>query len=250
MAVYDITWTDMPPDTGAAPTRDFRLTHAGGAVPGALRLPTEGAPRGLLLVGHGGSRHKRAPTTLNFVAAAVERRGFAVAAIDGPVHGARRADGSLEAADAQADFRALWRSEGSGIAGMVADWQAALSALQSEPALAGLPVGWFGLSMGTAYGLPVVAAEPRIAAAVLGMWGANYPNGEALREAAARIACPVFWMRKTEDQLFALDGALALYDAIPGDDKRALLSPGPHAEATPEQIALALDFFVRRLSEG
>lgn len=245
-------WAGVPSDTGSAPTRDFSVTHAGGTVPGALWQPASGAAKALILVGHGGSRHKRAPTTLTFIAEAVERHGFAVAAIDGPVHGARRDPAhSSDPKDTQMDFRGLWEADSrSSIAAMTADWRATLTALQAEPALAGLPVGWFGLSMGTAYGLPVVADDDRIAAAVLGMWGANYPNSEPLIEAAARVACPVLWMHKSEDQLFTLDGALAIYNALAGDDKRALLSPGPHAEATDEQIALALDFFTRRLATG
>jgi dienelactone hydrolase len=245
----DITWTDLPPDTGAAPTRDFMLRHRDGSVPGALWLPAAGAPKALLLVGHGGSRHKRAPTTLTFIGEAVERRGFAVAAIDGPLHGARRgADRSADPADTQMDFRNLWATPGNGIAGMTADWRAALAALRREAALSGLPVGYFGLSMGTAYGLPFVAAEPRVGAAVLGMWGANYPNSAPLVEAAGRVRCPVFFMHKTEDHFFTLDGAFAIYGALPGEDKRMLLSPGPHAEATAEQIELALTFFTRRLA--
>jgi dienelactone hydrolase len=245
-----IGWTDVAPDTGAAPTRDFLLRHEKGDVPGALWLPAAGAPKALILVGHGGSRHKRAPTTLTFVGAAVERYGFAVAAIDGPVHGTRRGDRSPDPADTQMDFRRLWEAPGNGIAGMLADWRAALTALQRDDALAGLPVGWFGLSMGTAYGLPLVAADERIAAAVLGMWGSNYPNSEPLVEAASRVACPVFWMHKTEDQLFTLDGALEIYAAFPGEDKRMLLSPGPHAEATAEQIEIALTFLTQRLAGG
>ena len=247
----DIDWADVAPDTGAAPTRDFRLHHAGGEVPGALWLPASGTPKALLLVGHGGSRHKRAPTTLTFIGEAVENFGFAVAAIDGPVHGARRgSDRSSDPTDTQMDFRRIWESPGNGIAGMLADWQATLTALLQTDALHGLAAGWFGLSMGTAYGLPLVAADARIAAAVLGMWGANYPNSQPLVDAAARVRCPVWFMHKTEDQLFTLDGALEIYNALPNEDKRMLLSPGPHAEATPEQIDIALTFFTQRLVGG
>jgi len=253
--VTDIAWTERAPDTGRAPTRDFLLRHGlengwGGAVPGALWLPAERVPRALILVGHGGSRHKRYETTLKFIVDAVERNGFAVAAIDGPVHGARRGDRSRELADTQADFREVWRTPGSGIAGMCADWQAALTALRDLPELARLPVGYYGLSMGTAYGLPFVAADKRIGAAVLGMWGANYPNSEPLVAAAAELTCPVMWLHKSEDDFFTLDGALEIYGAIPGEDKRMMLSPGPHAEATPEQIATALAFLARRLTGG
>ena len=41
-------------------------------------------------------------------------------------------------------------------------------------------IGWVGVSMGTAYGLPLVATEPRIKAAVLGMWGLSFVNSQRL----------------------------------------------------------------------
>ena len=54
-------------------------------------------------------------------------------------------------------------------------------------------------------------------------------------------------MHKTEDHFITLEGALKIYDAIPGDDKRLLMTPGPHGEATPEQFKTALTFFTRCL---
>ena len=247
MAIGDIVWTDVVSDAGSATTRDFLSRHDGGEVPGALWLPVGARPKALILVGHGGSRHKREVTTLNFIIEAVERNGFAVVAIDGPLHGARRGNRSQEPSDTQKDFLDLWRSPGSGVAEMLADWQASLTMVLSEPKLAGLPVGYFGLSMGTAFGLPLVAADPRIDAAVVGMWGANYPNSNILVESAGQVDRPILFMHKTEDNFFTLEGALEIYDAIPGDDKRLLMTPGPHGEATPEQIETALTFFTRCL---
>ena len=248
VAVSDVVWTDVVSDTGSAPTRDFLSRHDGGEVPGALWLPADTRPKALILVGHGGSRHKREVTTLKFIAEAVERNGFAAAAIDGPLHGARRGDRSPEPSDTQNDFLDLWKSPGNGVAKMLADWQASLTMLLSEPKLVGIPVGYFGLSMGTAFGLPLLAADTRIGAAVVGMWGANYPNSNILVEAAGQVDCPILFMHKTEDHFFTLEGALKIYDAIPGDDKRLLMTPGPHGEATPEQIETALTFFTRCLA--
>jgi hypothetical protein len=97
--VSDIVWTDVVSDTGSALTRDFLSRHDGGEVPGALWLPADARPKALILVGHGGSRHKREVTTLKFIAEAVEQNGFAAAATDGPLHGARRGDRSPKPSD-------------------------------------------------------------------------------------------------------------------------------------------------------
>ena len=62
--------------------------------------------------------------------------------------------------------------------------------------LKNIPVGYYGLSMGTAYGLPFLAVEKRIEAAVIGMWGSNYPNSGQLVEAARHVRSPVCFLHK------------------------------------------------------
>ena len=94
-------------------------------MPGALWLPAEGGAEALILVGHGGSRHKRDESTLEFIGQLVENTNLAAAAIDGPIHGSRGCDPSpqeLPDPDArQAAFLDLWKSPGNGIKNMVAD---------------------------------------------------------------------------------------------------------------------------------
>ena len=249
-----IQWADVASDTGHAETRDFIIHHQGRAVPGALWLPAEGAPEALILVGHGGSRHKRDESTLDFIAELVENNNLAAAAIDGPIHGSRGLElSSHEASDPsarQAAFLDLWKSPGNGIKNMVADWQVSLTALLTLPELKGIPIGYFGLSMGTAYGLPFAAADARIDAAVLGMWGANYPNSAVLVERARFVKCPVLFLHKSEDSFFTLEGGLEIYHALPGQDKRFMMHEGPHTSATPEQTNLAIRFLVERLTIG
>ena len=218
--------------------RDFSVLRMAEEVPGTLWLPRAEQPCALVLLGHGGSRHKRDETVLKVVRS-MAARGFAVASIDGPVHGARR----TVPADPEAtrlEFVATWKTGDGGTARMTADWSAVLTALSLQPELENLPVGYFGLSMGTAYGLPLLAADPRIRSAAIGMWGTNFPNSAQLASAARKVRSPVLFMHKRNDQFFTLDGALDLFDALATDDKRMLVSCGVHTEPTEEQITYAI----------
>jgi pimeloyl-ACP methyl ester carboxylesterase len=125
---------------------------------------------------------------------------------------------------------------------MLADWRAMLSAMLQVLELTGLPAGYLRISMKTTFGLPFVAADERMDAAVLGMWGANYPNSHVLFEAAGQVSCPVLFMHKTEDYFFPLEGVLQIYNALPDEDNRMLTTPGPHGETISEQIEIAICF--------
>jgi len=70
--------------------RDFELEVAGERVPVVLWAPADAAGgHPLVLMGHGGSQHKRTETLLARARRFVRRLGFAVAAIDAPGHGDR-----------------------------------------------------------------------------------------------------------------------------------------------------------------
>lgn len=142
-------------------TREFVVEVEGRRVPVVLWTP--GGPkerRPLLLIGHGGSQHKTHPGIVDLAARFVENGRFAVAAIDGPIHGARRAS-NLSGPAMQAEFLAMWRAD-NHIDTMVADWKAAIDSLVMLEDVRQHAIGWYGVSMGTAHGLPLAAAEPRI----------------------------------------------------------------------------------------
>jgi dienelactone hydrolase len=204
-------------------------------------------PRPLVLVGHGGSQHKRSDAVLDVARPLVERHGFAVAAIDGPVHGARRGDGGLDSAKVLADFRAMWSAD-PHIDEMVADWRAALDALAALPEIDSGAVGWFGISMGTAYGVPFCAADARIRAALLGMWGTSHAHGDRLLAAAAQLRCPVLFQRKREDERFTPEGQQALFDALGAPAKELRDYDGRHVNPAGRQLEEGLDFLVRQLT--
>src|SRR5215831_9712225 len=70
--------------------RRFELKVDGATVPGIVWTP-DGAvgPRPLVLIGHGGTQHKRIDNVLSLARSLVRHRGYAAVAIDAPDHGDR-----------------------------------------------------------------------------------------------------------------------------------------------------------------
>lgn len=226
----------------------FEVRVDGREVPIALWLPAVAGPRPLVLVGHGGSGHK----TSSFVTDAIEPlarvHGIAVAAIDGPVHGARRAvDASPE--EVRDEFRALWERGGS-VEPMVVDWRAALDALVALPQIDASALGYYGLSMGTAYGLPLLAAEPRVRAAVIGMWGTSRANSARLVDDARRVRCSTLFCVQWDDPLFTREGQFELFDALAVPDKRMTVHPGGHENPNAVRLAEIVAFLASALARA
>jgi dienelactone hydrolase len=196
-------------------------------------------------MGHGGSQHKSHPGILDLAARFVRNHGFAAAAIDGPIHGARRSDG-LSGPQVQAEFLAMWKHD-PRIDAMVADWRATIDALVALENVDPHLIGWYGVSMGTAYGLPLLAADPRIKVALLGMWGTSFINSERLAHDAAAVRCPILFQQKWNDQLFTREGQLELFDRIGSEEKWVKIYPGAHVPVAGEQLADIEDFLAGKL---
>ncbi|GAA4330953.1 hypothetical protein GCM10023165_04960 [Variovorax defluvii] len=202
-------------------------------------------PRPLVLIGHGGSGHKTAAAVERVAHALVRQAGLVAAAIDGPVHGERAPKG--ETAEAVRDrFRALWAAGGS-VDTMVADWTDALNDLCAMPFVDAEAIAWYGLSMGTAYGLPVVGRTPRVRCAVLGLWGNCRPHGDDILRQAAAVRVPVLFQAKPEDEIITIAGARAVFAALGSPDKRLTLHPGEHIDIGERQLAEAVGFLQREL---
>lgn len=230
-----------------AVTREFFVQAEGRRVPVVLWTPAgPTARRPLVLMGHGGSQHKTHPGIVDLAARFVRNHGFAAAAIDGPIHGARRSDG-LSGPQVQAEFLAMWEQD-PRIDAMVADWRAAIDALVALDDVEPEAIGWYGVSMGTAYGLPLLAADRRIKVALLGMWGASFINSERLAHDAAAVRCPVLFQQKWNDQLFSREGQLELFDRLGSEQKWLKIYPGPHVPVAGEQLTDIEDFLARKLA--
>ena len=242
-----VRWDDET-HTGGVRERDFAVEVDGRTVPGVLWLPEEGAgPRPLVLLGHGATRHKRVEYLMALGRRLAADYGFAVAAIDAPGHGDRRAPGHDDDVTLFGDFLAEWSREGT-VDDMVAEWQAAIDALRDLEVVGDGPIGYWGLSMGTIYGVPLVAAEPRIQVAVFGLMGLLGPTRARLAADAPSIACPVLLIQQWDDSLIPRAEVFELFDALGSLDKRLHAHPGEHAAVPVEEIAFSARFLARHLA--
>jgi dienelactone hydrolase len=232
--------------------RRFDVERDGHVVPGLLWTP-EGASgtRPLLLLGHGGGNTKRGPHVLSMARRVVRHHGFAAAAIDGPVHGDRRADRGADDRLMMVEFAQRWANDASMADEMVADWHVALEALSELEDVGRGPVGWWGLSMGTILGIPFVAAESRIEVAVLGLMGTASPNPvfrERFLADARALRCPVLFVLQWDDELMRREHALALFAEIGSTDKRLHAHPGGHVEVPVEEFEYSERFLAEHLA--
>lgn len=235
-------------------------------VPAIIWLP-EGAstPRPTVLIGHGGTQHKRAPNVLSLARRLVRHQGYGAVAIDAPGHGDRVVDPAM--ADlARRNLEARLAGDTSGRLAVpdrdpeqmkamaqrsaqgTIEWKQVLDQLTELPEIGDGPFGYWGVSMGTAIGLPFVATEPRIKAAVLGLAGlGNRPGQEKFAEAARSLTVPVLFMFQWDDELMTRQSGLDLFDAIGSEDKTMTIHPGGHVGIPLYERDLYETFYLRHL---
>jgi dienelactone hydrolase len=129
----------------------------------------------------------------------------------------------------------------------VPEWKAALDAVQALDFVGAKgPVGYWGVSMGTAIGVPFVASEPRIKCAVLGLAGLR-PNAEAFEKAANAITIPLEFVFQWEDAVAPREHGIALFNAFGSKQKTMHINPGAHVEIPNFEGASWQAFYVRHL---
>ena len=225
-----------------------------GDITGVLWSSASGSDRApLVLLGHGGGQHKKAPGVLARARHFVTACGFVAAAIDAPGHGDRPrtvADEQQVAAIRQS------RAAGEPLGPIVAryntelavravpEWQATLDSLQdlAEIGTAG-PVGYWGVALGTGIGVPLTAVERRITAAVFGVLG-----HESLTDAAGNVTVPVQFLLQWDDELVERQSGLALFDAFASTEKTLYANSGTHLQVPRFELDSSARFFVRHLS--
>lgn len=228
--------------------REFTVDGIPGVLwsePGSGRAP-------LVLLGHGGGNHKKSPA-MTGRAARLVAAGFTVACIDAPGHGDRPRTAHDEREIAvMTETMAAGRPVGPIVRRYnahlaeraVPEWRTTLDALQDLPDIgADGPVGYFGLNMGTAIGVPLAAADARISAAVFGIFWS-----ESLAEVAGRITIPVEFVLQWHDQHIPRESGLALFDAFASKEKTLHANAGAHKEVPRFEADNAVRFFARHLA--
>jgi dienelactone hydrolase len=225
-------------------------------ITGVFWSPTTAAGnRPLVLLGHGGGQHKKAPGLVARACRYVTACGFAVAAIDAPGHGDRprieqdeRSVTSIRERVAAGEPLGplIARHNAAQAARAVPEWHATLDALTGlDQVGAGGSVGFWGVSMGAGIGVPFVAAEPRITAAVFGLAG-----GEAITAAAARITVPVEFLLQWDDEVVPRESGLALFGAFASGEKTLHANAGGHMAVPRFEVESSERFFTRHLRHG
>ncbi|MBK5223842.1 MAG: alpha/beta hydrolase [Acidimicrobiia bacterium] len=235
-------------------------------VPGIVWFPDgSSGPRPTVLIGHGGTQHKRVPNVLSMARGLVRHLGYAAVAVDAPGHGDRVTDPAV-AELARKNLEARLAGDTSGrlaqpdrsseqMKAMVersrqgsAEWSKVLDQISELPEIGSGPFGYWGVSMGTSVGLPFVAADKRIAAAVLGLNGlSGRPGQERFAEAAHSLTVPVLFMFQWDDELMTRQSGLDLFDAIGSAEKTMHINPGGHVGTPLHERTSYEDFYVRHL---
>ena len=227
-----------------------------GDAPGVVWAPAHATgPRPLILLGHGGGAHKTAPSILARARRYVTDGGYAVAAIDMPGWGGRPMPAECAPFNAEIEeLNAAGKPLGDAFArrGVIVatiampEWQATIDALTTLDWIgADGPIGYHGLSLGSAIGVPLVAAERRIRAAILGLMG-----HETLAEPASRITVPVEFVLQWDDEIVPRESGLALFDAIGSAEKTLHANPGGHMDVPMFEVDSSQRFFARHLVAG
>jgi dienelactone hydrolase len=251
-----LNWTNEVVERGVT-ERDFQLSVAGENVPGVAWSPEGKHQWPTILLGHGGTQHKRTPGVQSLARRLARHLGYGAVAIDAPEHGDRHTEtqervGPLEmrrrvATMTPEQLKAI-ADRNSTAEG---EWRATLDALEATPGFSGGPFGYWGVSMGTAIGLPYVASDPRISVAVFGLAGVgDRPGAERLADAARALKIPVLFLFQWDDELMEREHGMALFDAIGSDEKTMHVNPGGHIEMPAHERDAVEAFYSRHIRTG
>jgi dienelactone hydrolase len=245
-------WTSEATEQGVT-ERGFSLAVGEETVPGILWTPAERPVRATVLIGHGGTQHKRTPGVLSLARRLARHLDYASVAIDAPSHGDRRdrAEERVTPDEMRRRIAAMSPEQLQAVternAQAVGEWRATLDAIEKTQGVNGR-FGYWGVSMGTAIGLPFVSGETRLTAAVFGLAGVgNRIGSERLVEAAQTVTIPVLFLFQWDDELIERQHGLALYDAFGSAQKTMHINPGGHIEMPPFERDAVEAFFGRHL---
>jgi len=212
--------------------------------------PGEHAELPLVLLGHGAHLSKDDPVMQILAKGFCRNVPAAVALMDCPGHGERRA---ADVGDDQFESDIARRmSDPANHKQVREDWIAVeASARATDTRITGR-TAYAGFSMGSIFGLAIVADLPSVVSAVFALGGLTTdPARNALIEdGAARLGDrEVLMLNMTRDEHFPINKAIGLFETIPGP-RRMGVWPGTHVDLPVEAAELAVQFLARTLGAG
>lgn len=212
-------------------------------VPGVAWLPEQRTvgPTPLVVFGHGFTHDKRSPLHLGLARELASNHGIMSAALAAPAHGDRPGARARNPEQQWLAYRDSWRRfEGRDMAAAMRD---AVEHIRSKHQVELGPLAYWGLSLGTQYGLAFLADNLSVSVAVLGLFG----SGPRVDPLARAVQCPVFFLRQLDDEIHPAKSALALYDKFPHPGSRLESNPGPHVAVPDAAVRSALAFMLEHL---
>ncbi len=247
---------------GGVLQHDFQVEVEGGAeiIPCVLWTPAESKPAVLIGMGHGGSQHKKTADIRERAARYAAEHGWASFAVDAPGHGDRitREEAAKLTQEAQEVFEAggyenpLSSEDKAKYVDDLADeavpgWIAALDALIASGVAGPAPaIGYWGVSIGSWIGIPLLATDARYQCAVVGLSQLD-PVHTRFRDAAARITIPLRYVMQWDDEVRVRQYGLDLFDTFASEDKSMHINPGRHNEIPAREADSWAAFFARCL---
>lgn len=103
------------------------------------------------------------------------------------------------------------------------------------------PIGYAGMTLASAIGIPLAVAEPRIRAAIYG----GVFVYDAMLEAARKVTIPIEFLLPWDDPEIDRNSGLTLFGAFASKEKTLHAFPGSHFHVPTERIDTR--FFARKL---
>ena len=240
---------------------EFDVDVAGETVPCVLCTPAPAvAPRALIAMGHGGSQHKTCESIYRRAVRYAKVFSWATLAIDAPKHGERISAEEAERERAKTLARVVGKPNAPAMSvedkikyldrlssQAVPEWKAALDAVLDTNTICNkTPIAYWGVSMGSSIGIPLLAADKRFKCAVVGL-AHLHPDHTNLRLAAQQITIPLRFAFQWDDPIREREYGLALFDAFGSQEKSMHINPGGHLEIPASEQASWDRFFERHL---
>ena len=210
-------------------------------IPCSIWSTTE-TPRGVVLLGHGLGVDRYDITVRRPMEILAQEHQAAVVVPEIPLHGVRSElpDDPSAIVDRWQEF---WVS--GGIQSICGELQQITRFC--EEFFGGLPLAYFGASLGTQYGIPFLARADGIQSAVLGLFGSQPPpKTPVMNRFAPAVCCPVYFIQKLDDEVHSADSTAHLFSTLGSAEKIMDSTSGKHRETSMETLQKACAFLVDR----